>query len=168
MLILLLLMIVFLKICCDVLRIIRHIYCRIKINTLLDGINTKKDLLYMHSQDYISLIKEIFRRKGYSVDVTNKCGEYKNGLILDKKQFVEVMKHPINHVMEVETAMKLARCMQTVAVFRGMLVTLGDFKKSTRLYCHRYAIECIDGDRLLSMCREVQKKKGLLQKGYDI
>jgi restriction system protein len=162
-LILLLITIVFSKICYDVLRIIRHVYVKIKTNILLDGINTKEDLLYMHSGDYMNLITEVFKRKGCRVDVTNKCGEYENGLILDKKQFVEVLKHPVNHMIEIEAAMKLARCMQICSVFRGMIVTLGGFKKNTRLYCHKYAIECIDGDRLLSICREVQRKKGLLQ-----
>lgn len=138
-------------------------YFKIKINRLLEDINTIEDLQYIPFKVFLPLISEVFKRKGYSVKITNKCGEEGNGLILDNMKFVEFWRRALNHEVDCEAAMKLAKCMQTNSIYRGMIITLGDFKQNTRMFCHKNVIECINGQQLLSMFKEVRKKKEVLQ-----
>jgi restriction system protein len=138
---------------------------KMKINTLLENINSKEDLLYLSFKDFLNLMAEVFKRKGYKVRITDKCGEDGKGLILNDIQLVDIWKHGLSHIVDVEIAMKLAKCMQLDGFYRGMLLTLGDFKQSTKLFCHRNVIECISGEQLVIMCKEVQKRKEVLQTG---
>jgi len=140
-----------------------YIAYSIKINNLLESINDKNDLIQIGFRDFVYLMMEVFRRKGYRVKMTDKCGEESNGLILNNLQYVEVIKFPFEKKIEVETAMKLARCMQLNSIYRGMIVTLGDFKQNTRSFCHKNVIECINGDKVLEMCKEVQKRRPVLE-----
>src|SRR5690554_3842126 len=98
MIFMLLLTAVMMKICCDVVRIVLYFYNKVRISMLIENNGTKRDILYLRFKDYMNLLMEVFKRKGYKVDATKKCGEYGNGMILDKKQFVEVLKCPITHV----------------------------------------------------------------------
>jgi len=142
------------------------IYCiayRFRINNLLENINTKEDLNCIPYKDFVNVAAEAFKRKGYKVRLTDKCGEYGNGLILNDFQFVEVWKYVSNHIVDVEVAMNLAKRMQISSIYRGMLICLGDFKQSTRLYCHKNVIECVSSEQLLEMFKEVQHKKEVLQ-----
>jgi restriction system protein len=145
-------------------RLVWHIICKIKIINLLEGIDTKEDLLYFRIKDFIDVIAEVFKRKGFKVISTDNCGEEGNGLILDDIKYAEVWKHGLNQVVDIEAAMKLTKCMRSNSIYRGMLVTLGNFKPNTRSYCHKNVIECIDGDQLLIMCKEVQYRKEVLAK----
>ena len=140
-----------------------YIAYSIKINNLLESINDKNDLIQIGFRDFVYLMMEVFRRKGYRVKMTDKCGEESNGLILNNLQYVEVIKFPFEKKIEVETAMKLARCMQLNSIYRGMIVTLGDFKQNTRSFFHKNVIECINGDKVLEMCKEVQKRRPVLE-----
>ncbi|OGO80469.1 MAG: hypothetical protein A2Y21_11300 [Clostridiales bacterium GWC2_40_7] len=143
--------------------IICYVYGKIRINGLLETINTIEDLEYIRFMDFLKLTAEVYKRKGYTVRVTDKCGEEGNGLILNDKQYVEIWKHGLNHAVDCEAAMKLAKCMRSNSIYRGILITLGDFKQNTRMYCHKNVIECINGEQLISMFKEVQKKKEVLQ-----
>jgi restriction system protein len=163
MLIILLLMLIVTMIFYKIFSIIYHILYKIKINNLLESISTKEDLLYMHFKDFQHMTVEVLKRKGYKVDFTNKCGIDGSGLKLNDLQYAEVWKHGLNQVVEVELARNLAKCMQVNSIFRGMLITLGDFKHTTRTYCHKNVIECINGDQLLKMCKEVQRGKVVLE-----
>ena len=151
-----------------ILKTAAHIAHSIRINNLLEGINSKDDFIQIGFKDFVYLMMEVFRRKGYKVRMTNKCGEENNGLILNDLQYVEVIKFPLDKKIEVETAMKLARCMQLNSIYRGMIVTLGDFKQNTRIFCHKNVIECINGDKVLEMCKEVQKRKPVLESNQPL
>jgi len=151
-----------------IFKIAAHIAYSIKINNILEGINDKDDLDQIGFRDFVYLMMEVFRRKGYKVRMTDKCGEENNGLILNDLQYVEVIKFPVNKIIEVETAMKLARCMQLNSIYRGMIITLGDFKQNTRAFCHKNVIECINGDKVLEICKEVQKRKPVLETNYPL
>ncbi|MCX7773565.1 MAG: restriction endonuclease [Clostridia bacterium] len=142
---------------------IRTILYKIKIHQLLESIETREDFLFMRYRDFINVVILIFKRKGMDVKVTPKCGEEENGLILDKRQFVELWKHNLGELVEIEGAKKLARCMRLNGIYRGMIVTLGDFKPNTRQYCHTYVIQCITGEQLVTMCKEVQRKRVVLE-----
>ncbi len=142
------------------------IYCvwyKLKINKLLENINAKEDLAHIPYKDFINLVAEIFKREGYRVKRTDKCGEFGNGLILNDLQFVEVWKYVSNPAVDVEVAMNLAKCMQTCSIHRGKLVSLRDFKQNTRLFCHKNVIECISAQQILEMCKEVRKRREVLQ-----
>lgn len=139
--------------------LICNLLYKLKIANLLESINSKEDLLYCSYRDFLSIITEVFKRKEFKVEPTDKCGEESNGLLLNKISFAEIWKHGLWHTVEIETAMKLAKCMQTHSIYRGMLVTLGDFKQNTKSFCHRNVIECINGDQLLLMCKETQKSR---------
>jgi len=147
----------------SILKIAMQIAYNIKINNILEGINGKDDLIEVGFRDFVYLMMEVFRRKGYKVRMTDKCGEESNGLILNNLQYVEVIKFPFDKNIEVETAMKLAKCMQLNSIYRGMIITLGDFKHNTRSFCHKNVIECINGDKVLEMCKEVQKRRPVLE-----
>ncbi|HBT65290.1 MAG TPA: hypothetical protein DEB10_11595 [Ruminococcaceae bacterium] len=127
-----------------------------KINRLLATVNTKDELLYMRETEILNMLALLFQRKGYKVKTTDKCGEFVNGLLLDDVIFVELQKNSPKHLLEIETAIKFTYCMQQASIHRGMLITLGDFKLNTKLYCHKYVIECVNGDQLLAMIREVR------------
>ncbi|MDP4095157.1 MAG: restriction endonuclease, partial [Bacillota bacterium] len=99
-------------------------------------------------KDFVQISAEIFRRKGYKVKLTDKCGEEGNGLILNNLIYVEIWKYSADHFTDVEAAMKLAKCMRNNSIYRGIFITLGDFKKCTRTYCHTNVIQCINGEQL--------------------
>ncbi|MCX8128877.1 MAG: restriction endonuclease [Clostridia bacterium] len=143
--------------------IIRSFFYKVKINAILEDISTVEDLVYIRFKDFLNVTAEVFRRKGYNVSVTDKCGEEGRGLILNDIQFVEIWKHARSQLVDVETAMKLTKCMQSNSIYRGMIISLGDFKQSTRLFCHKNVIECINGEQLLEMFKEVQKRKDMLE-----
>lgn len=138
-------------------RFVYKYYYRIKINRLLDGISCKEDFLYMKEKDFINVITLMLKRKGNKAEPTDKCGEETGGLIINDVIFAEMRKDSLSHLVEKETAMKLSHCMKEASVYRGMLITSGDYRESTRLYCRRNVIECVNGDRLFDMCRDVQK-----------
>lgn len=163
MLILFLMLVIIVMIFHGFFTIVQNIIYKIKINTLLEDVNTKEDLLYMRLKDFQNVIAEVLKRKNYKVRFTDKCGEEGKGLVLNNIQYVEMCKHSLNRMVEVEAAMKLAKCMQVNSIYRGMFITLGDFKKNTKMFCHKNVIECINGDQLLKMCKEVQKKKEVLE-----
>jgi restriction system protein len=144
---------------------VKNLLYKMKMNKLLDTITEKEDLLYLRFKDYMYIIMEIFRRKGYLVKFTNNCGIDGSGLKLklDSILYAEVWKHGLNQVVEVELAMNLAKCMQSNSIYRGILITLGDFKLNTKAFCHKNVIECINGDQLLNMCKEAQKSKAVLE-----
>lgn len=163
MIILLLLQILIIILIYDLFIFIHSVFYKFKINNLLESINTKEDLLYMRSMDFQNVIAEVFKRKGNKVKITDKCGEYGNGFIINDLKYAEIWKHAINHTIDVEAGMKLAHLMQINSISRGILITLGDYKQSTKKFCHKSVIECINGDQLLEMCKEVQKRREVLQ-----
>lgn len=138
-------------------------FYKVKINHLLENINSKEDLLYMNSMDFQNVIAEAFKRKGNKVKATNKCGEFGNGFIINDLKYVEIWKHGLNHIVDVEAGIKLAHYMQKNSIYRGILITLGDYKQNTRKFCDSNVIECINGEQLLQMCKEVQKRREVLQ-----
>lgn len=140
-----------------------NISFRIKVNKLLENIDDLEDIQYINFKILLYITAEMFRRKGYSVKITDKCGEEGSGLLLDDTRFVEIWRRALYREVECEVAMKLARCMQSNSIYRGVLITLGDFKRNTRIYCHKNVIECITGQQLLSMLKEVQKRKALVK-----
>ena len=123
---------------------------------LLDNITCKQDLLYMHTRDFENVIAQMFRRHGNKVMFSDKFGDGDMGIILDDIKYVQVKKYPFHHLMEVEHAKKITKCMQTDDIYKGMIISLGDFKQNTRKFCHTHVIECIDGNKLLAMCKQVQ------------
>lgn len=143
--------------------IVWKVIYRFRIEKLIENIQTKTDLQDIFFKDLPYVMIEVFRRKGYYAKMTNTCGEDGNGLILNNIQMVEVYKHALNQVVEVETAMKLAKCMQKQSIYRGMLITLGDFKHNTRAYCHKNVISCINGEQFLDLCKEVQRRNRILE-----
>ncbi len=136
-----------------------RIFYKRKINQILKVINTKEDLLYLNFKDYMSVIVEVLKRLGYKVKPTEACGIDGSGLLLNNVHFTEVWKHGLQQVVDVELAMNLFKCMSDNSIYRGMLITLGDFKPCTKVYCHKNVIECINGDQLLDMCKSVQNAK---------
>lgn len=154
-----LLLILIIMLIASLIKITRRMLYKLKIDNLLEKVRYKEDLLYSDHRDLLYIAIEVFKRKGYQVQMTDRCGEDYNGLILDGILFVEVWKDRLNHAVEIETAMKLAKCMRSNAIYRGMLITLGDFKQNTRLFCYSNVIKCINGDQFLSMCKEVQNRK---------
>lgn len=163
MLILLLLSLIFALIIQYFIECICNAVYKAKISKNLDNISSIEDFVFMSYRDFVYLTAEIFRRKGFNVAITDKCGEEGNGLIIDNAVFAEVWKNGLKHVMDVETGMKLAKCMQTNSIYRGILITLGDFKPTTLKYCHKNVIQCINGKQLFEMCREVQRNLRLQQ-----
>jgi restriction system protein len=128
----------------------------VKINRLVDTIRNKTDLLYLRTKDFEYVVAEIYKRKEYRVRMSDHFGEGGTGIVLNELCYVQVWKSACHHLMEVEQAKKLARHMQNNGIYRGIIITLGDFKSSTRNYCHTNVISCIDGNCLLQMCKEVQ------------
>ena len=163
MLILILLLLSIVMIIHGFLTLIHSILYKIKINRLLENINSKEDLMFMSMKCFWGVVNEVFKRKGYDTEFTDKCGEEENGLILNETQYVEMWKHSLTQLVEIESAMKLANCMRRNSIYRGMLITLGDYKLNTKSFCHRNVIECINGDQLLEMCKEVQRRVGVFE-----
>lgn len=163
MLILLMLLVIAVLVIQGLIGIMYRIIHRTKINNLLERVCTEEDLMYIRFEDFLSIAAEMFKRKGYKVQLTDKCGEDGNGLVLNDILYAEVWRHGLNRPVEVETAMKLARCMHTNSIYRGMLITLGYFKQNTKMFCHKNVIECVDGKQFLAMCRDVQRRKPALQ-----
>ena len=145
------------------MELIKALINKRKTLELLKSVNSKEDLLYMKYRDFIAVVTEVLKRSGYSVKRTSKCGIDGSGLLLNKKHFAEVWKHGLHYKVDVELAMSLEKCMRSNSIYRGMLITLGDFKTSTKYYCHKNVIECVNGDRLLSMCKAVQNPNIVLQ-----
>ena len=143
-------------ICDSVYRMAKSMLYAGKIRGLLERVSTKEQLLRTGEKDILNMLALMFRKMGYKVEKTDLCGECLNGLILNDVIFVELWKNAPGHLIEIETAIKLAYCMRRASVYRGMLVTLGDFKRNTRLFCHKYVIQCVNGDQLVEMLREVQ------------
>lgn len=134
-------------------------FYKIKINSLLDNINTKEDLLYMNIKDFENIIAVMFKRNGYKVEFTERFGEGNRGLILNNLQYVQMEKSALNRLMDVEPVRKLSKSMQTDSIYRGIIITLGGYKRITRNYCHKNVIKCIDGDQLVNMLRDSKNKE---------
>jgi len=150
----------------DIFLVVYFIYYKIKINRLLEDINSLEDLLYMRAVDFQNIVVEVLRRKGNKVKFTDRCGEYNNGYIINDIKYAEIWKHSLHHLVEIEAALKLVHCMEVNSVYRGIFITLGDYKQNTMKLCFKYAIECINGEQLLKMCKEVQRRKAALQTNY--
>jgi len=135
---------------------IQHYFLMARVNRFIEIVEYKRDFLFLSHREFVMLVMEVLRRKGYRVRITDGCGEYENGLEINGLQYAEVFKTGLNEKIEVETAMKLAWCMRKNRIFRGLIVTLGDFKQNTRNFCHSHVISCMDGNKLLSLCREVR------------
>lgn len=138
-----------------VCRIIHLIYL-VRISILVDTINSKDDLLLLTMQDYEYVIAEVFKRSGYKVRMSRHFADGGNGLILNDLYYVVAKKQACHHLIEVEQARKLTKHMRDNDIYRGMIITLGDFKPSTRNYCHMNVITCINGNQLLEMLKKVQ------------
>lgn len=134
------------------------IYHKIKINRLFNEISCKEDLLYLRQQDFYGIIAEAYKRTGHKIHATDKCGE-QNGFILDNIKFIEARKTGLSQVIEAEAAMSFAKCMHSNNIYRGVLITLGDFKSTTLKFCKTNVIECINGDQLLYMIKEAQSTR---------
>jgi len=141
----------------------RQLLYKRKICELVNCINSKEDLLYLSFKDYISVIVEVLKRSGNKVRFTDSCGVEGSGLALNNVQFAEIWKHGLQQMVDIELAMNLSKCMRDNSIYRGMLITLGDFKTCTKIYCHKNVIECINGDRLLTLLKEVQDKNAILE-----
>lgn len=146
-----------------IINLILGIIYRMKIAKILETINAKEDLLFLDCRDFVNLVAEVFRRKGCVVEITDKCGEDGNGLIINGTKLAEVWKHGPRQAVNVEAGMKLAKCMSSNSIYKGMLITLGNFKPITKHFCYANVIECVGGERLLQMCKEVQRKVPLQQ-----
>lgn|GEM_PF-656853 len=134
----------------------------IKIRNILDSIETKEDLLYLSQRDLEHVISLMFRRMGYSsVRFSNSFGEGSPGIILDDKYYVQITKTNFKSKINVEMAAKLAWHMLRDSIYRGIYITLGDFEKSTLNFCHKNVIQCINGDRLLEMCKDARNVSGM-------
>ncbi len=139
------------------------LYQQVKVYNLLESIEQKEDLIFLGFRDFINVVAEAFRRKGYKVEFTVKCGEEGNGLILNDKLYVEVWKNGYNYPIEVETAMKLSNHMQSNSVYRGMIISSADFKLNTRTYCHKNVIECVNSLQILAILKDAQRRHKLYQ-----
>jgi restriction system protein len=128
----------------------------IKISILVDKIECKDDLLFLRTKDFEHVIAEVFRRNGYKVRFSGHFGEGGTGIILNELYYVLARKEHYHHLVEIEFAKKLKRHMDNNSIYRGMVVTLGDFKTNTKNYCHINVIACINGDQLLQMCKDVK------------
>jgi len=135
---------------------IYHIIYLVRISLLFDTINSKEDLLFLRNKDFEYVVAEIFKRMGYRVRMSDHFGEGGTGIILNDILYVQARKERYQHLMEIEQAKKLAKHMRENGIYRGMLITLGDFKNNTRNFCHLNVIKCINGNQLLQMCKDTQ------------
>lgn len=138
------------------IRQILHLVYLVRISMLLDTIHEKDDLLFLSMKDYEYVIAEIFKRNGYKVRMSNHFGDGGNGLILNDRYYVVTKKDAYHHMIEIEQAKKLIKHMQDNEIYRGMIITLGDFKANTRNFCHMNVITCVNGNQLLQMLKKVQ------------
>lgn len=148
--------------------VLKLMFHRMKISTILEGITCKEDLLFLKYQDYNDVIMEVLKRKGYQVRATPHCGEEGNGLLLNDILFCEIWKHSLAHRVDVEAAMKLYKRMKWNDIHRGMIITLADFRAITRQYCRYNVIQCINGDELFAMCKEVRRYHKIPKTGLGI
>jgi restriction system protein len=135
---------------------IYHIVYLVRISLLVDSINCKEDFLFLSMKDFEYVVAEIFKRMGYRVRMSDHFGEGGTGIILNDLFYVQARKERYQHLMEIEQAKKLARHMHENGIYRGMLITLGDFKNNTKNFCHLNVIKCINGNQLLQMCKDAQ------------
>lgn len=135
---------------------ILHLVYLVKINTLVDTIKKKDDLLFLKLKDYEHVIAEVFRRNGYKTRMSDHFGDGGNGIILNDLYYVVVKKESYHHLVEIEQAKKLIKHMQDNNIHRGMIITLGDFKRNTESFCHTNVITCVNGNQLLQMLRDAQ------------
>lgn len=133
-----------------------HLIYLVRISMLVDSIHSKDDLLFLSMKDYEYVIAEVFKRSGYKVRMSRLFADGGNGLVLNELYYVVAKKDAYHHMMEVEHARKLTKHMRDNEIYRGMLITLGDFKPNTRRYCHLNVITCINGNQLLKMLKDVQ------------
>jgi hypothetical protein len=145
-----------------IILIILIIINRIRLYNIFENIQSKRDLLYLNQRDFCGVIMEMYKRKGYDIKQTAKCG-VENGFVINGLQFAEAWKNNPNKQEEIETAMNLEKCMRINRIYRGIFITLGDFKVNTRKYCGINVIECINGDRLLDLIQECQRDRSLAQ-----
>lgn len=138
---------------------------RIKISNFLETISSLEDFRYIGQKDFIATVLEIFKRKGYTVVPTTQCGEQSNGFIINGLQYAVILEPSLKMHVEIETAMKLSRCMSQNSIFRGILITAGDFKLNTLNYCHKNVIQCINGEKLLELVHEVQRNPSIYETG---
>lgn len=145
------------SIVCEIISRIIHILYLVKISFLVDGIKCRDDLLYLKLKDFEYAVAEVFRRQGHKVRMSSHFGEGGTGIILDETYYVMVRKDSFHNLVEIEQAKKLAKHMRDNKIYRGMIITLGDFKANTKNYCHTNVIKCINGDELLRMFKSVQR-----------
>ena len=142
--------------------IILSITNRISLYNIFENIQSKEDLLYLKQKHFSGVIMEMYKRKGYDIKPTSKCG-VENGFIINGLQFAEAWKNSPTKQEEIETAMNLEKCMRLSGIYRGIFITLGAFKANTRKYCGINVIECINGDQVLEMIQECQKNRAVAQ-----
>lgn len=135
---------------------ILHLIYLVRISMLVDTIRSKDELLSLRMRDYEYVIAEIFKRRGYKVRMSREFADGGNGLVLNDLCYVVAKKESYHHLLEVEHARKLSKHMQDNRICRGMIITLGDFKPNTKLFCHLNVITCINGNQLFEMLKEVQ------------
>ncbi len=110
----------------------------------------------MHTHDFENVIALMFKRRGSKVAFSDTFGDGDRGIIIDDMKYVQVKKYPFHHVMDIEHTKKFNKCMTSDGIYRGIMISLGGFKQNTQKFCHTHVIECIDGNTLLAMCKEVQ------------
>jgi len=133
-----------------------HVCYLVKISLLVDSIKCRDDLLFLRLKDFEYAIAEVFRRQGYKVQMSDHFGDGGTGIILDNIYYVIARKENYHNLMEIEQAKKLTKHMRDNNIYRGMIITLGDFKESTKRYCHMNVIKCINGEQLIQMFKSVQ------------
>lgn len=156
MLIIYLLLVLFTMLVYEAANFIIQIFYMVKISILVNRIESTDDLLYMKTRDFEHAVAEVFRRQGYRVRISDHFGEGGNGIILDDKYYVIARKDSLHSLVEIELAKKLAKHMRDNGIYRGMIITLGDFKSNTKNYCHINVIKCINGEELIKMFKSVQ------------
>jgi len=140
---------------------ITHICYLVKISILVDNIGCMDDLLYMRVKDLEYAVAEVFRRKGFRIRMSDHFADGGNGIILDEIYYVIVRKDSFHGLVELEHAKKLAKHMRDNNIYRGMIITLSDFKANTKNYCHKNVIKCINGTELFQMIKSVQRLSAL-------
>ena len=148
----------------EIVNRILHVVYLVRISMLVDSIDNKQDLLFLSLQDYEYVICEVFKRSGYRVRMARHFADGGNGMILNDLYYVVARKEAYHHLIEVEQARKLTKHMQDNDIYRGMIITLGDFKPNTRNYCHMNVITRINGNQLMQMLKKVQSLNPLSAK----
>lgn len=140
----------------ELIRWIVHVCYLVKISVLADNIKCKDDLLYLKLKDFEYVIAEVFKRQGYKVQMSSHFGEGGNGIILNDIYYVIAKKESYHNLIEPEEAKKLVKHMKDNNIHRGIIITLGDFKTSTKNYCYVNVIKCINGDQLMQIIKSAQ------------